>query len=459
MTLAQPVQAQVEVQTQVQAREAWQPPTLTLTRYDEDWSKIADPDERTGHWTEAFKYIPLGNETFLVTGAEVRLRYEGNHGTGWGDAPEPNNAYLWMRFVPHADLHVGRFRAFVQPIVAYAVGVAPSAGPIDQTRVDLLQGFADIRIGDAATGDPAGVGVTLRAGRQQLSLGTERLVGTRYGPNVPLAFDGFRAIASVDGAVVNLLAVRPVQPGLGTFDDRRSRTKSLWGVYAQLPGLDLYYLGYRNSDAAFNGRSGSELRHSIGVRSYGTSGAWHWNTEAIGQFGRFAGGPISAWTLSTELGHRFVHAPLAPDAIFRFASISGDKQAGDKKLNTFNALFPKGKYFGDLSPVGPYNLVSANTLVNMDLSRTVSASAGAMSYWRFTTADGVYDIPGHLVRAAGGSTKRYIGKEAEASLAWQATPELQLSASLSAFDPGGFIKDTGSAKTITLVGLEFNFRF
>ena len=34
----------------------------------------------------------------------------------------------------------------------------------------------------------------LRGGREQMSLGTERLVGTRYGPNVPLAYDGGRVI-------------------------------------------------------------------------------------------------------------------------------------------------------------------------------------------------------------------------------------------------------------------------
>ena len=46
-----------------------------------------------------------------------------------------------------------------------------------------------------------------------------------------------------------------------------------------------------------------------------------------------------------------------------------------------------------------------------------------------------------------------------ATLAWQATPELELSISLSAFDPGRFIDETGSGSTIGLLGLESNFRF
>jgi hypothetical protein len=57
------------------------------------------------------------------------------------------------------------------------------------------------------------------------------------------------------------------------------------------------------------------------------------------------------------------------------------------------------------------------------------------------------------------STARLIGREGEATLAWQATPELELSTSLSAFAPGGFIRQTGTARTITMLGLESNFRF
>lgn len=429
--------------------EAWQPPTLTITRYDEDWTTLRDPAERKDHWTRPFKYIPIADDAYLVIGVEVRLRNETYQRNLWGDATAPDDGYLWTRVVPYADLHVGDARAFVQPIVAYAAGVSPAAGPVDQTRVDLLQGFADLEVG----------AVTLRGGRQMLSLGTERLVGTRYGPNVPLAFDGARGIVRVGRTTISLLAVRPVQPGPGSFDDTRSRSKSLWGAYATLPGLDIYYLGYRNNRAAFGGRAGRELRHSIGVRSFGTAGDWHWNVEGVAQFGRFAGGRIGAWTLGSELGRTFPNAPFTPDAVLRVNIVSGDRDRADDRLGTFNALFPKGKYFGELSPVGPSNIVSVTPRVAVALTPGLSASLGGMAYWRYTRGDGVYDVPGNLLRAPGTSRARFIGREIEATLAWQATPELELSTSLSAFDPGRFIDETGSGSTIGLLGLESNFRF
>lgn len=432
-----------------QSGEPWQPPTLTNTRYDEDWGKLANPDNRAGCWTEDFKHIPLGGDAWLSTGIELRARSESYRNNLRGGADAPNDSYLWLRAIPYADLHVGKFRAFVQPIAAYAVGVAPSAGPIDQSRIDLLQGFAQAEIGP----------VTLRAGRQMLSLGTERIVGTRYGPNVPLAFDGARADVRIGQATVSLLAVKPVQPGLASFDDATSDTKALWGAYAVLPGLDIYYLGYRNRLARFGGITGRELRHSIGLRSHGKRGDWRWNVEGLYQFGTYDGQRIAAWTLGTEVGRDFPTLPLSPAATLRFNIVSGDRDPADGHLGTFNALFPKGKYFGELSPIGPTNIVSVNPRIGFDLGGGVSASVAAMAYWRYSQGDGVYDIPGNLIRAAGNSDARFIGEEAEMSVAWQASPEWELSTSFSAFAPGVFIRQTGPARTILMLGLESNFRF
>lgn len=465
LVCATPANAQTEPgAAPVVATEAWQAPTLTIVRYDEHWQRLADPAARDDHWTEPFKYIPLGDGgAYLTTGIELRARNEAYRNSLWGGAVAPDDSYLWLRAMPYADVHIGRLRGFLQPVAAYAVGVAPSPGPVDQTRTDLLQGFVDVRFGPADTGSTVDKGVTLRAGRQMLSFGSERLIGTRYGPNVPLAFDGIRGIVSLPGARVDLLAVRPVQAGPGSFDDRRSQTRRLYGAYATVPlgraGLDLYYLGFRNTAATFCGITGAERRHSLGVRIYGDADSWHWNTEMVAQIGRFGSARIDAWTITGEIGRRFVNAPFAPDVLLRVNVVSGDRRTGDGRLGTFNALFPKGKYFGELSPVGPTNIVSTNPRIAFALGGGVSASVAAMAYWRQSRSDGVYDIPGNLIRAAGSSRARFIGKQVEATLAWQATPELELSSSLSAFEAGHFIRQTGSARTIGLLGAEANFRF
>ncbi|TAJ71441.1 MAG: hypothetical protein EPO51_14235 [Phenylobacterium sp.] len=430
------------------------PPSLTVTRFDEDWSGLADPAARTGRWTEALKYAPLARASnYLTTGLEVRLRTEAFRNNGWGGAEAPDDSYLWVRALPYADLHLGQLRAFVQPIIASAVGVEPAAGPIDRTSVDLLQGFAEVSL-------PAGeTTVVLRAGRQLMPLGSERLVGARYGPNIPLAFDGVRADLHAGSAKLSVFRVEPVRAGADAFDDKAFSAKALWGAYATLPNLDLYYLGFRHRDATFGGRTGDEHRDSFGARSFGHVDDWRWNLEGVMQTGRFDGRKIRAWTVGSEGSRRFPDAPLKPDVTVRFNVVSGETDPTDGKLGTFNALFPKGKYFGELSPIGPYNIVSLNPSVALDLGHDVTLGLSAMAYWRYARADGIYDVPGGLIRGPGGSQARFIGKQAEVVLDWQATPELDLSASISAFDPGAFIRETGPAETIGMVGLETNFRF
>lgn len=431
-----------------QVTEPWEAPTLSVTRYDEDWSDLADNGKRAQHWTGRFKYIRLGDDAWLSTGIEIRVRREMFNNNLWGGGPAPDDGYTWYRVLPYADLHVGDVRVFAQPVAAFASGVAPAASPVDQTRFDLLQGFGEVAVGP----------VVLRAGRQMLSLGSERLVGTRYGPNLPLAFDGVRGIVSVGQQRATIFAARPVTPGGRSFDDKSSTTKTLWGLYATRPGLDLYYIGFRNSAGHFGSTHGRETRHSIGIRAFGSRNEWHWNVEGVAQFGTFTGHRIAAWTLGSEVGRRLSRLPLSPDATLRFDVVSGDTNASDHILGTFNALFPKGKYFGELSPVGPYNIININPRISAPLGRGFSASAAAMAYWRYSSADGVYDVAGSLIRAAGHSRARFIGKEAEVAIAWQATAELELSSSFSLFGPGAFIRDTGPARTIRMIGLEANFR-
>lgn len=447
-----------------QGIEAWQPPTLTTVRYDEDWDRLADLAERTGRWTERFKYVPLGEDgAYLVSGLELRARNENYRSNLWGGADAPDDGYLWLRALPYGDLHVGSVRAFVQPIAAYAVGVAPSASPVDRTGLDLLQGFADVRLGAGRTGDAEGFGVTVRAGRELMSFGNERLIGTRYGPNVPLAFDGVRAIVSLPGAVVSVMDKRPVRQGLRDFDDRSDRRRRLSGLYATIPHeggeLDLYWLRYDNTAATFGDGEGRETRYSLGARLGGAAGDWYWDAEGVYQYGRLGAAQIGAWTGSIELGHRFPDAGLSPDALLRVSVISGDRRAGDGRLGTFNALFPRGKYFGELSPIGPSNLITVTPRLTLSIAEPLTVALAATSYWRYATADGVYDIPGNLIRAAEGSRARSIGQEFEASFSWQASPELEVSGSVSAFAAGAFLRETGPHRTIGMTALETNFRF
>ncbi|MDO9367772.1 MAG: alginate export family protein [Sphingopyxis sp.] len=430
----------------------------TNLRYDEDWSVLGDA-AREG-W-QRVKYVPLDKDggVRLTLGGEARGRFEGFDYNLWGDPPAPDDGYLWLRVMAHADLHGGPARVFIQGIAGYARGVGAGKGPADETGIDLLQGFADVRIGLGNDGD-----LTLRGGRELVALGSERMVGIRYGPNIPQAFDGVRAIATRGPVRVDAFHLRPVAIGGSNFDDATSKSRRLDGVYATITpaaaiGIDVYWLGYKNEAARFVGRTGRETRESFGMRFFGKRGDLDWNWEGMVQRGTFDGDPIRAWSFATETAWSFPQSALKPRLRLRANIASGDANSADGTLGTFNALFPKGKYFGELSPIGPRNIVNIHPSIDFDLGSGVTVELVAAAFWRHRSGDGIYDISGQLIRPAGASGARHIGDQIEISTGWQATPTLSFSGSLSAFRAGKFIRETGPARTIRMAGAEAMVKF
>lgn len=437
---------------------AAQPATRTNLRYDEDWSANAD---KPG--IAALRYLRLDDagDVHATFGLELRARYEGFDNTLWG--ARPDDGYLWLRAMPYAEVQAGPVRAFVQPMAGYARGVAGGNGPADQTGIDLLQGFADLRLAL-----PGSDSITLRAGRELIGLGSERLVGLRYGPNIPQAFDGVRAIASAGRWRLDLFHLRPVQVGERDFDDHTSHSRRLDGVYATAAlgggaNADFYWLGYRNHAASFGGISGAEQRDTFGLRLFGKRGRVSWNWETMIQRGQFAGKRIRAWSQATETTLSFPAIRFQPRLRLRANVASGDRDPADGALGTFNALFPKGRYFGELSPIGPRNIINLHPSIDLALGRGVTLELSGAAFWRENPGDGLYDIPGQLIRAAGTSRARHIGDQAEVVAAWQISPVLASSASLSIFVPGAFLHETaradGRARPMIMAGLETQLKF
>lgn len=453
---ATPFAASAQVSTNVERA-----PTLTIERYSEDWSWLADPAKRTGDWAEPFKYIPLNNDgsVYFSTGLEARTRYEGYDNVLWGSSP--NDGYVWNRLMPYADLHLGKVRVFAMPILSGISGTDRPKGPADATGIDMLQAFVDVDL--PVAGDDT---LRLSAGRKLVSFGSGRFIDRRYGTGVPLPFDGFEAIYTGKTRQVTGFHLRPVDTRLGDFNDRRSRSKEVWGLYAtqwldstHLNGFDVYYIGLQDQNAVFDQGAGRQLAHTFGSRFFGDNGTWSWNVEAAYQRGTFAGYQSEAWGAGFETRYRFRDVSLQPELGLTADVVSGDGNPKDHKLGTLNALFPNGKYFGALSPVGPRNLIHVRPSITAHPHKDVAVSLTGVAYWRQSTHDGVYSVPGFLVRSGKDSDARFIGKELELAVSWQATPNVNFTGSLSAFQPGEFIRETGPARTIKMIGFQTTFRF
>ena len=406
-------------------------PLYPLPTYSEDWSYLSDPAKSNDLW-DSLKFIPLSDSkaSYLSFGGEVRETYERFHNTNFGLSPQDPNGYLLQRYLLHADLHAGsRFRFFGE--LSSSIENWRTGGPrpvVDEDKLDVHQGFIDVLL----TPPQERSSLALRIGRQEMAFGSGRMIALREGPNVPLSFDGVRLSWHLPAWQVDGFATRPVQNNPGIFDDPPQHDFAFWGAYvshplaagAGKPVLDFYYLGLDRKHAVFNQGGGPELRHTLGVRLVAQRAGWSYDTETMYQFGTFGSGTINAWRAAGAVAHNFSSILWHPKIGLDADITSGDRDAADPDLQTFNSLFQSGIYSGRAQILGPDNAIRLEPSLTLLLSERVTLSGGWGFFWRQNANDALYGIPGNVLVPSHGVLSRYEGSRPITEVDWQVTRHL-----------------------------------
>src|SRR5712691_6716399 len=337
------------------------PPSYKILRFDEDYSCLTNPANRSD-WFDPVKYIPLReNEPYwyLSFGGELRERFEGIHDDNFGIGSGPDSYWL-QRVTFLGDLHLGeRVRVFAEGISGVIAGETQPAPPVQDDPIDLQFAFVDVL--PYLTSDER---LTLRAGRFGMSFGAGRLVATRAAPNIPFRFDGFEALYSRPGWNVTAFLTQPVKDSGHIGSEDHSTT--FWGIYAthyfdapHTLGLDLYYLGIHREDGKYASGSGDEHRHTLGAREFAARNHWDLEAEQMLQVGSFGNESILAWTAAINAGYTW-DTTWNPRLGLKAGATSGDGNRNDGHLGTFDALFFKSGYFNDASLIRPQNIISVH---------------------------------------------------------------------------------------------------
>ena len=403
--------------------------------------------------------MPIGSDGRLTFSGEVRERFESYQSPGFALRNFTLDQYLLQRIHFGADLHVGQhFRTFVQLSHIVQAGRNPVT-PLDQNHLDFHQAFLEIGLPVSASFAP-----TMRAGRQEIALGTQRLVSNKDGPNVRRAFDGFRLLGHVSEVAVNLLATRPVFiRDTMSFDDYPDPAQSLWGLYATtpvppVPGLraDLYYLGFQNLQAVYNGVTGNELRHSIGTRLFGTAWRFDYNFEATYQFGTFNQLQIAAGMAASDTGLTLPELPWRPRLGLKANYYSGNPQRGGRTLGTFNPLFPR--LHRETFLIVTANYYDFMPTLRLHPTDSVTIEVGWDFLWRSSTQDALYGPPFVAYPRTAQSTGASIGNQIGFDVAWQVHRNLTLSVAYFHFTAGETIKQAGGSDVDFFMG-QMSFKF
>ena len=436
-----------------------QPAAYKMLRFDEDNSSLAG---RVSHadWLDQVKYIPLRGgdaEWYLSFGGELRERFEGNYNPNFGINGIGSDSYLLQRVTLLSDLHLGdRIRFFAEGISGIVEGESYTPPPVQQDPIDLQFAFLDLV--PYLTDDAR---LTLRVGRFGMSFGAGRMVATRAAPNIPFRFQGVELLYSRPAWDLTAFLTQPVEDS-GSLSGSDHAT-TFWGLYAthyfnsRNTGLDLYYLGIQNKEAAYASGSGYEKRHSFGAREFGTWRHWDWDAEQVLQSGTFGSDSILAWTAAINGGYTF-ETTWQPRLGLKTGITSGDHNPRDGHLGTFDALYFKSGYFNDASLIRPQNIIGVHPNFTIKPTQMVTLDGGADWFWRYSRNDAVYDVPGFVAIPPLRDAPNYVGSALDVNITWQLQRHITVQGSYVHFFTGAYIHESGG-KDVDYVSTTISFLF
>ncbi|MCX7359981.1 MAG: alginate export family protein [Alphaproteobacteria bacterium] len=420
-------------------------------RFDEDWGGLAADDAPYG---AQFKNMTVVDGVTLSIGGDARWRFSSLDAPRLGLGGAEDDEWLLQRLLLHADLRFSdNARVFVQLGAHDGIGREIPAAT-DDNRADVQQAFFDIYT------HAFGGQLTLRAGRQELSLGP-RFATTRDSGNVRQRHDLVRLIYANGPWRADLFGGSPVVDERGAFDDDADVGQDFYGARVERTFganvFDIYAYELDRDTATLGGVTQNDDRVSIGARLSGRKGAIDFDSEIIIQRGAFGDADIRAVGGAVDLGWRFPNAPLAPRVGGRFTYGSGDSDLSDDTQGTFAPPFPNSQWFGQNGLASFSNTIETAALIALNPAEHFTLNLKISSVWRSETADFAYAGNNALAGTSGGDDA-FVGRAAAVSLAWRPNDNVLINPYVSYVDVGEDLTSRGAHDVLyTHLGVTLRF--
>lgn len=430
--------------------------SIKMLRADENYSNLLKNDSiRNASFLNKLKAIPLTKDKsiYLSIGWEFRPRFEFTENKNWSAKAEADDGFYSQRIMFHSDLHLGKYvRVFGQ--LTHGLVSLEKPVYVQSDELDLHQAFAEFSLPIKSTT------LKFRLGRQEILLGSRRLIAPRDGPNSRRSFDMVRMIVENKKYNGNVFYGREVKVPNGIFDNNSNDAPYTWGVGISantkkiLGNTSLYYIGFDAKSVKHNDGINPETRHTVGMRRYGELGKrFKYNTEINYQFGKFGNKTISAFSIEGDWHYHLINIKHKPDLGLKLDYISGDKNTGDNKLGTFNPYFNNPAYFGLITQVAAMNMFDVHPSIKLNLTKKLKVTAEADFYWRAQLNDGLYNGAKFLTIGSSNNKSRFIGWQSGLIVSYAINRNITLSNVTYYFVGGDFVKQTGDTKNTFFNGL------
>jgi hypothetical protein len=432
-------------------------------------------------------------------GVNERLRHEDKSDAGFTHAgsnfdffsasPTANSNDYWLtRLMPRVGYTGELFAFLVEGRSSYSIGDDRYTATAAGKNLAENDGPFQLQMAYLLVGNLKEFPVTVKVGRQELTFGDQRLVGSAFWLNIPHTFDAVKvryqdSFFGVDLFAANLVYVRGDHFEVGNSQD------TLSGAYFDFPGLSKdnvteLYLFARNVargivtdnwshvPAPFRFTAPQDL-YTLGYHTKskpGSLGPWDYGIEAMWQLGdRTAVFPATtvaaakaaprlaqnAWAFIVQGGYTWKDLPLKPRMALIVSAASGDRNSKDSGSQTFQNLLPSNHGF-----YGLMDLSSLQNIVDYRLNFTAKPSPAtslaldihqqyletAKDYWY-----NVAGVPRNTAGAAAGSGKGFginpnygpdLGQEVDFIAGWTVHRGLLLEAGVGHFFRGQYVKES-----------------
>tara|TARA_R110002033_G_scaffold58464_1_gene107768 strand:- start:3912 stop:5240 length:1329 start_codon:yes stop_codon:yes gene_type:complete len=423
-----------------------------LLGQDDDVSFLSEQKHKSAY--ESFKWKDLGNENSLSFGGGFRFQIENFVNQDFSKKENDDNIWYLNRLLLHSHLKLGTQFEFYSELSSSTAINKNEVSPVDKDILAFNQAFVKFHFNPHWN---------LLLGRENLKFGSRRLIDIREGPNVRRSFDLARLDYTTQNTQVTTFFSIPVQLQPKVFDnDFLNFNETLSGVYAtnffnKSLNIDLYGFYQKDNSVNYNSGLANERRYTVGIRYFGTSDSFTFNNEMVYQFGYFGEQKIRAYTLSLQ--GEFAFNFLADKSVLGLKTeiISGDKNSNDTTLNTFDALYPRGAYFGKVAKFGPSNLIDMHPYINVKKGNCY-VELDYDVFWRYSVSDGVYGAS-LLLDFPSTNNKAFIAEQVGTLLGYDINNHFNIEFETNIIFLGDFLKNSNLSATLFHAVITTEFKF
>ena len=394
-------------------------------------------------------YLPKAWKDKFKVSAEARYRLEAKDDFDFSQRADDTDTFHLLRLRLNLDANISdTLRAFLQ-IQDSRIFDSLSANRYSTSfrdELDIRQAYLDIK--------NLFKGATLRAGRQELLYGEQRLLGGFDWSNVTQSFDAVKLMYSeekfsLDGFLSHKVPIDRANPN-NLYDDN----EGFHGLYATYKGidkvtLDTYYFLRKTTENVAFGPSGSDKldESTIGFRLKGEKlNGFDYSFEPMYQYGDFGSKDINAYAVVAQGGYTFEKLAWRPREGLEWDFASGDEDSTDNERNTFDNLWPTNHlFYGYMDLFSLQNLNAARFTADIKPNKKLTLQTDYWTFYLDGNADAAYNAARGQLRAANqraGSS--FMGREIDFLVKYAMNKNVNLLGGYSHFFAGKFLRQTGA---------------